>query len=277
MPPTPPHLKDRLHRIINDTDSPEGRLFDILLILSIVISSTLIVLESVESIRLIYGGILLGIQSVFLAVFTIEYALRILVAPKKRAYLFSFFGLVDLLAILPFYLTLFMPAGRLFPVIRTLRLLRLFTVFKMNRYVRESGHLLDALRASRTKITVFLVTIFFIIVIVGAMMYVVEGPPHGFVSIPESMYWAVVTVSTVGYGDISPQTTLGKLISSVLMIIGYSIIAVPTGIITSELAFASRDPGRKAAKSPQNCPHCSHGEHLPGSIYCHMCGGSLLP
>lgn len=289
-----PPWKKTISRIIYETDTPAGYAFDVMLIITILINSLLIIVESVESIRLIHGPTLLLIQYVFVAVFTVEYVLRIIVVEDRRRYLASFFGIIDLLAIVPFYVAFLFPVARLFPVLRTLRLLRLFSVFKMARYVDEAGTLMKALRASRPKITIFLATILFIIIIVGAVMYTVEGPENGFVNIPESMYWAVVTVSTVGYGDISPQTQLGKLIASFLMIVGYGIIAVPTGIITSEMTHLSRTakstpPSEEALalvlkeaigpppveKAARQCLHCGSLVPLADSLYCHRCGKPL--
>jgi len=266
--------KHKISRIIYETDTPAGYVFDVVLIISILLNSLLIIVESVESIRMVHGQAFLVAQYFFVALFTVEYILRIYVVENRRAYLTSFFGIIDLLAIVPFYLAFVFPFARLFPVLRTLRLLRLFSVFKMARYVDEAGTLVKALRASRPKIIIFLATILFIIVIVGAVMYTVEGPEHGFVDIPESMYWAVVTVSTVGYGDVSPQTDLGKLIASFLMIIGYGIIAVPTGIITSEMSRISSPQGDGLTTSG-TCAHCGGQVLLDEAFYCHRCGEAL--
>lgn len=263
--------KKRLDQIVNHTDSPEGRAFDIILIICIVLSSILIILESVENINRQFGFYLVLFQYVFLAIFTLEYLLRIVIVDNKRGYVLSFFGIIDLLAILPFYLGFFMPLGRLFPLVRTLRLLRLFSIFKMGRYVRESGALLRALKASRAKIIVFLWTVFFIVIIAGAVMYRVEGTANGFTSIPQGMYWAVVTLSTVGYGDILPQTVAGKMISSFLMIVGYGVIAVPTGIITSEMTSARALP----KTNDSFCPSCGQENHFSQASYCHQCGDKL--
>lgn len=268
------NLKHTISRIIYGTDTPAGYAFDVILIISILVNSLLIIAESVESIRLVHGQAFLFVQYFFVAVFTLEYILRIVVVENRRAYLFSFFGIIDLLAIVPFYVAFVFPFARLFPVLRTLRLLRLFSVFKMVRYVDEAGTLVKALRASRPKIIIFLVTILFIIVIVGALMYTVEGPENGFVDIPESMYWAVVTVSTVGYGDVSPQTNLGKMIASFLMIVGYGIIAVPTGIITSEMAQISSSQKGKA-ETKRQCAHCGSQTSSDDAVYCHRCGTLL--
>lgn len=262
-----------LDTIINGIDTPLGRAFDIALIFSIICSSSLIILDSVVSIHLKWGATISVIQSIFLMVFTIEFILRMLISSSKKHYIFSFYGIVDFLAIAPIYLSLLFPFGSFFPIIRTLRLLRLFSVFKMGRYIDESGALLKALKASKVKISVFLVTIVFVIVIVGALMYVIEGPENGFVNIPESMYWAVVTISTVGYGDISPQTIIGKFIASNLMLVGYGIIAVPTGIITSELTQASR--AKKNTTADISCDICGEHKHPQKARYCFKCGHQL--
>jgi len=268
----PKDWKSNLYQIINGVDTPQGRTFDIALICSISISSLLIILDSVTAIHMQWGNVISLLQSFFLVVFSVEYILRLLVTPKKRDYLLSFYGIVDFIAIAPVYLSFFISFGSFFPIVRILRLLRLFSVFKMGRYIAESGALLKALRASKTKISVFLFTLLFIIIIVGALMYTIEGPEHGFVNIPESMYWAVVTISTVGYGDISPQTELGKFLASALMLVGYGIIAVPTGIITSELAQVAKE---KPSPACQKCPVCGHSKHARGAQYCNQCGQKL--
>ncbi|WP_296561575.1 ion transporter [uncultured Acetobacterium sp.] len=268
----PKDWKQKLNQIINGFDTPLGRAFDIALICSILISCFLIIIDSIAAIHATLGGTILILQNFFLLIFTIEYCLRLIVTTKKRDYLFSFYGIVDFIAIAPIYLSFFISFGSFLPIIRILRLFRLFSIFKMGRYIDESGALLKALRASKTKISVFLFTLLFIIIIVGALMYVIEGPEHGFVSIPESMYWAIVTISTVGYGDISPQTELGKFLASALMLVGYGIIAVPTGVITSELSYVSH---KKEPRSGQSCPICGHSKHAQGSQYCNQCGKKL--
>ncbi len=289
MNQTTKEWKHTISRIMYETDTPAGYAFDVMLIVSILVNSLLIIMESVESIRLVHGQLFLYVQYFFVALFTMEYMLRIYVVENRKAYLTSFFGIIDLLAIVPFYLAFIFPFARLFPVLRTLRLLRLFSVFKMVRYVDEAGTLVKALRSSRPKIIIFLATILFIIVIVGAVMYTVEGPENGFVDIPESMYWAVVTVSTVGYGDVSPQTNPGKMIASFLMIVGYGIIAVPTGIITSEMTHISRNasadrvleiktqsaPMKEQNQTARQCVHCSSLIPLDEAVYCHLCGALL--
>jgi voltage-gated potassium channel len=268
-----PSYKRHLDIIINGIDTPLGRAFDIALILCILASSSLLIIDTVESVHLVHGSFINFLQIIFLVVFTIEYILRLLVSSSTLRYVFSFYGLIDFLSIVPIYFTFFLPIGRLFPIIRTLRLLRLFSVFKMGRYVSESDALLRAVRASRTKITVFIITVLFLVIIVGAFMYVVEGPVNGFVNIPESMYWAIVTISTVGYGDISPQSLVGKIVASALMIVGYGIIAVPTGIITSEIVIASKDS--KDPKKARICHHCGESKHPKPAHYCHQCGSAL--
>ncbi|WP_027339372.1 ion transporter [Halonatronum saccharophilum] len=263
-------IKDKLYDIIFETDTRAGKAFDILLIVTILCNSLLIILESVDIIRESYGMVIAFLGWVFIIIFTTEYILRLLVVESKIRYLLSFFGIIDLLAIMPVFFALVFPEVRFLVVVRIFRLLRMFNIFKMGRYIDESSYLLNALRASRAKITVFLVAILFIIVMVGSVMYIAEGPENGFVSIPTSMYWAVVTVSTVGYGDISPQTSIGKMISSLLMIIGYGIIAVPTGIISHELANTS-----KSKEEEKLCSNCSARAYSLDDSFCSKCGSRL--
>lgn len=262
--------KDKLNVIIFGTDTPAGKAFDIILIVTILSNSILIIIESIDSIRYTYGTLLTILGWLFIGIFAIEYLLRVIIVSKKRSYIFSFFGIIDLLAILPAFLVFILPQVRLFTVVRSLRLIRLFGILKMGRYMDESGRLLRALKASVPKIIVFLFTIIFIVIIVGSIMYVIEGPQHGFDSIPQAMYWAIVTISTVGYGDLSPQTTGGKFVSSLLMIIGYGIIAVPTGIISHELAYVDKGPGKE-----RKCPKCETGGYSIGDKFCSKCGTSL--
>ncbi|WP_350343087.1 ion transporter [Proteinivorax tanatarense] len=261
-------LKERLAEIIFGTETKAGKIFDVILVIVILSNSFLVVIESVDSIRHEYELILITLGWFFIAIFTIEYLLRVWVVDNKQSYILSFYGIIDLLAILPVYLGLFIPQLRFLVVIRILRLLRLFSILKMGRYISESSHLLLALKASRPKITVFLLTISFIILIMGSLMYIIEGPENGFVSIPESMYWAVVTVSTVGYGDISPQTPIGKLFSGLLMIVGYGIIAVPTGIISHELAQTSK-------RNTKICNSCHGRTYYEDDKFCSKCGKML--
>lgn len=263
-------LKDKLYAIIFEADTPAGKAFDIVLILTILGNSIVTISESVGALRASYGMLLAVLVWFFVVIFTIEYLLRILVVDDKKGYLLSFYGIIDLLAILPVYLGLIFPQIRFLTVIRIFRLLRLFSILKMSRYIDESSHLIRALKASRPKITVFLFTILFIVVIVGSLMYIIEGPENGFDNIPESMYWAIVTVSTVGYGDISPQTPIGKMLSSVLMIIAYGILAVPTGIVTYELAQTPFRPVKV-----KTCQKCHSDFSSEDDRYCSKCGTLL--
>lgn len=261
------NLKERIYDIIFKTDTTAGKAFDIVLIIAIFSNSILIILESVNNFKNNYAQLFSILGWIYLVMFTIEYLLRILVVRRKLGYIFSFFGIVDLLAILPIFISLFIPQAGFLRVIRIFRLLRLFSILKMGRYIEESSHLLYALKASRPKIIVFLSTSLFIIIMVGAMMYIIEGPENGFRNIPESMYWAIVTVSTVGYGDISPQTAAGKMFSSILMITSYGVLAVPTGIISHELATAAKNVG-----GIKNCAKCILKYYRIDDKYCSKCG-----
>jgi len=237
-------FRARLETIIFESDTPMGKLFDIVLLWTIVLSILLVSLESVRDIRAQYGPLLRLLEWGFTGLFTLEYLARLYAAKRPLGYAFSFYGVVDLLAITPSYLSLFVAGSQYLLAIRALRLLRVFRILKLSRYLGEASVLTDALRAGRFKITVFLFTVLTIVVIVGSVMHLVEGGQNGFTSIPTSIYWAIVTLTTVGYGDIAPRTPLGKFISSALMIVGYGVIAVPTGIVTAELTRAAyRAPG----------------------------------
>jgi len=262
----------RLHEIVFEADTPEARWFDSILIVVISLSVITVVLDSVAAISAEYGGILRVAEWMFTVIFTIEYALRLMAVRHPMRYALSFFGIVDLLALLPSYLSLLLPAGRYLLVVRILRLLRIFRVLRLGKFLSEGAVLGHALRASRHKISVFLSTVIVLVVLIGAMMYVVEGEAHGFTSIPAGMYWAVVTLTTVGYGDLAPQTTLGKMLASIVMILGYGIIAVPTGIVTAELTEARR--GR--ATTSNACPSCGSRGHLADAEFCRVCGAGLL-
>jgi len=260
----------KLHEIIFEADTFLGKLFDIVLILSIILSIIAVMLDSIASIRAGYGNILLIVEWSFTILFTIEYILRILAINIPRRYIFSFYGIVDLLAILPTYLSLFLPGTQFLLVIRVLRVLRIFRVLKFVQYLSEAKMLRQALSASRRKITVFLFTVLSVVVIVGSMMYLIEGPENGFTSIPKSIYWSIVTLTTVGYGDISPNTPLGQMLASVLMILGYGIIAVPTGIVTVEFSKL-----KETEVSTQSCPNCGSEGHDKDAAYCKFCGFKL--
>ncbi|KJS23255.1 MAG: ion transporter [Clostridiaceae bacterium BRH_c20a] len=268
------HFKDWRHRlyvIIFRADTPAGKAFDVALIISIILSTLVVLLESIETYKTDYNYIFLTLEWFFTILFTIEFILRIVSANVPKRYVASFFGIVDFASILPTYISLFIPGAHIFIVIRILRLLRLFRIFKMVRYVQESAILLTAIKASKPKITVFILTILTVCVIVGSLMYIIEGPENGYLNIPVSMYWVIVTITTVGYGDISPQTPLGQIIASALMILAYGVLAVPTGIISYEIARASM-PDKVATKV---CQNCSVEGHDPDASFCNRCGDKL--
>lgn len=255
--------------MIFEADTPAGRGFDIGLLVAILVSVVAVMLESVADIRREYGGGLRAVEWILTVLFTLEYGLRLLAVDHPWRYARSFLGLVDLLAVVPTYLALVVPEVHALMVIRAIRLLRVFRILKLSRFLGEAQLLLTALRASQRKITVFLGAIVTVVVIVGTLMYVIEGEAHGFTSIPTSMYWAVVTMTTVGYGDIAPRTALGQLLAALLMILGYGIIAVPTGIVSVELAHASR------TVSGQACPACGAEGHDADATHCKYCGAGL--
>jgi len=265
-----PGWQDRLHEVIYESDTFAGKAFDVALIVSIILSILVIILDSVAAVGSRYGALFKVAEWIFTLLFTIEYVLRIVCVRRPLRYIFSFFGVVDLVSILPTYLSLLLPGAQVFLVVRAMRLLRLFRVFKMIRFLSEADTLGKALRASIPKITVFLLTVATIVIIVASLMYVVEGPEHGFVNIPVSMYWTIVTLTTVGYGDIAPHTIMGRIIASLLMILGYGIIAVPTGIVSVELAMVT-----KKACSAQACRTCSREGHESDALYCKYCGELL--
>ncbi|MFC6631908.1 ion transporter [Microbulbifer taiwanensis] len=259
-----------LNEVIFGTDTPAGRRFDVFLIWAILISVALVLLVSVEGIAGRHGELLFALEWVFTGLFTVEYFLRIYCAVNRRQYIFSFYGIVDLLAILPSYLALLFTGASYLLVIRLLRVLRIFRVLKLVRYLRDANILLRSLGLARRKILVFYASVLVMCVIFGALMFVVEGPKHGFTSIPKSIYWAIVTITTVGYGDISPQTSIGQGIAAMTMLIGYSIIAVPTGIVTAELATELRHD-----RTLHRCDNCSRAGHDRDAEYCKHCGYKL--
>jgi voltage-gated potassium channel len=267
--PTRAPWRDKGYIIIFQHGTPPGRTFDIILLTSILLSVLAVILESVPSIRARYGPYFDTVEWIFTGLFTIEYVARLVTAKNARHYAFSFFGIVDLLAVAPIYLSLLFAVEHSYTVVRSLRLLRVFRILKLSEYVGEAVALRVALQASARKITVFLLAVLTIVIIVGAMMYQVEGEANGFTSIPVGMYWAIVTVTTVGYGDISPHTVPGRMLASLLMTIGYGIIAVPTGIVTFEFARAS------AAKLSRVCPACGLSPHDPDALCCKRCGAQL--
>ena len=257
-----------LYRIIFESDSPVGKWFDIILILSIFISVIVVMLDSVESINAVYGGLFLSMEWFFTVLFTLEYLLRIFCARKPVKYAASFFGIIDLLAVLPTYLSLLIPGSQYLLVIRILRVLRVFRVLKLAKFLGESEMLLQALRASRRKIAIFLFTVLTLVVVLGSLMYVIESRENGFTSIPRSIYWAIVTLTTVGYGDIHPKTGLGQALAAVIMLLGYGLIAVPTGIITVEASTLRQ-------KSSRTCAGCGSKNHESDAVFCKYCGERL--
>lgn len=268
-PPPAPPWKQRLHEIIFEADTAGGRAFDLTLLVAILLSVAAVLLESMAGIRDRYGPALHALEWAFTLTFSVEYVLRLLAVARPGQYARSFFGIVDLMAILPTYLALLFPATQSLMVIRAIRLLRVFRILKLGRFLADAEVLLQALRASRRKITVFFGGLLTLILIMGTLMYLIEGEASGFTSIPRSMYWAVVTLTTVGYGDIVPQTTLGRLLASVVMILGYSIIAVPTGIVSVEMHHASRPV------TTQHCGSCAAYGHDADARHCKYCGAAL--
>ncbi|MGD9045835.1 MAG: ion transporter [Desulfobacterales bacterium] len=260
----------KVHEVIFEADTPAGKWFDVLLILSILVSVVMVMMDSVSTIQKSYGPFLLAGEWFFTILFTIEYILRLISVGRPLAYTTSFYGVVDLLAILPTYLSIMIPGAQYLLVIRILRVLRIFRILKLVQYLGEARLLTQALRASRRKITVFLFVVLTLVTIFGSLIYLIEDPKDGYTSIPKSIYWSIVTLTTVGYGDISPKTNLGQLLSALIMIIGYGIIAVPTGIVTVELTQAF---GRKI--STQACLECSAEGHDTDAKFCKYCGARL--
>lgn len=261
----------RVYRIVFDADTLAGRVFDVVLSLAIVLSVAVVMLESVASIRARHGDVLRSLEWGVTVLFTIEYVLRLVIVQRPHRYALSFYGLVDLLALVPTYASLLVPGAQSLLVVRMLRLLRVFRVLKLGRYLDEASTLRTALWASRRKIAVFVLFIFTLVIVLGALMYLVEGGQSGFTSIPRSVYWAVVTLTTVGYGDISPVTPLGQFLASVIMLMGYGILAVPTGIVTVEIANATRP-----APSPDVCPRHPSLVHEADARVCRRCATPLV-
>jgi len=262
-------FKERIKIIIFGTDTWAGKMFDMVLIISIVLSVVTVLLDSVAEFNQQYGHIFSIAEWTFTIMFTVEYLLRIFSIRRAFSYIFSFFGIIDLLAILPTYLSYFIPGSEVFVVIRVLRVLRIFRVLKLVQFMGEGDLLLKAMIASRRKIFIWLFFVMNIVIIVGSIMYLIEGGKAGFDSIPRSIYWAIVTLTTVGYGDILPQSSLGQTFASFIMILGYSIIAVPTGIVTAEITFAAKDPNK------QRCIVCGKEELANDAKFCSQCSAKL--
>lgn len=262
--------RKRLYHVIFEADTPEGKAFDVALLWAIILSVIVVFLESILTLKQKFGNIFYILEWFFTILFSIEYILRLLCVNRAFRYARSFYGVVDLLAILPTYISLIITGSQYLLVIRILRLLRVFRIFKLTHFITQADVLKRALIASRLKIIVFLFVVLSIVVIIGALMYVIEGPENGFTSIPTSIYWTIVTLTTVGYGDISPQTPIGQFLASLVMLTGYAIIAVPTGIVSVELAEATR----KGVKV-RECPSCLREGHDIDAIYCKYCGKNL--
>jgi voltage-gated potassium channel len=263
-------IKERLHQVIFEADTTAGRAFDVALLIAIGISVIVVVLESVPSIQRAYGFEFLCIEWGVTILFTVELLLRMYCVERPFAYATSFFGIVDILSIVPSFLGLLLPGMHQLSVIRVMRLLRVFRILKVARYVGASELLIESLRASRQKIILFMFAVSSIVVVIGALMHLVEGPESGFTDIPTGMYWAVVTLTTVGFGDITPLTPLGRMVASLVMIMGYGIIAVPTGIFSAEYVRLSRE-----GVSTKACNQCGRSDHLIDALYCRVCGGTL--
>ncbi|PSW07435.1 ion transporter [Photobacterium lipolyticum] len=263
-------LRQKIYEVIFGTDTRAGQNFDIVLILAILSSELILVLSSVTHIQEQYSDILFYGEWVFTLLFTVEYLLRLYSSPKPLAYARSFFGVIDLIAILPVYLALMIPGAHYLLIIRLIRVLRIFRVLKLARYLKDSNILLRALLQSQRKILVFFSSVFILVTVFGALIFVIEGPDNGFTSIPQSIYWAIVTITTVGYGDLVPHTFLGKAVASMTMLLGYSILAVPTGIITAELSQEM-----KAQRELIRCMNCTRGGHESDAKFCKNCGSEL--
>jgi voltage-gated potassium channel len=265
--------RKKLFNVIFEADTPAGKAFDIALLVLILLSIAIVMLQSVPSINAVHGQLLLVLEWVITILFTIEYLLRLIAVKQPVRYMRSFYGMIDLLAILPTYLSLVLPQSRFLLVIRALRLMRAFRVFELSHFVSEGVNIVQALKASAQRILVFLAFMVLMAIIMGSMIYIVENPLNDkFSSIPQSVYWAIVTITTVGYGDIAPVTPLGKLLASFIMLLGYAIIAVPTGIVTVEL---TRSNVREAPSESRSCPGCGAGTHAPDAVYCKYCGHIL--
>ncbi|MEC8646022.1 MAG: ion transporter [Candidatus Latescibacterota bacterium] len=263
--------RQRLHEVIFEADTAGGKAFDLTLIVCIALSIIVVMLDSIQELHDQHGSLLYAAEWVFTLLFTAEYLLRLLSVGRPLRYALSFYGIVDFLSIVPTYLSIFVPGTQYILVNRYSRVLRIFRIFKLSQYVGEARQLTRALHSSRRKIMIFYFTVIHIVVIVGAMMYLIEGRENGFTSIPRSIYWAIVTITTVGYGDIAPQTNVGQAVAAFLMITGYAILAVPTGIVTAEWAMQNR----QRIISTQSCPQCSSEGHDADAKFCKHCGADM--
>jgi len=261
----------RLHEIIYESNTTAGKAFDVSLLILIIASIFIVMLDSINKWHLHYGHFFLTLEWIFTFLFTIEYLLRLISIKKPLSYIVSFLGIVDLLAIIPSYLSIFFVGAHSLLVFRALRLLRVFRIFKLTHFLSEMQFLGSAVKGSLRKITIFMFIVLSLVIILGSIMYMIEKGQNGFSSIPDSIYWAIVTITTVGYGDISPATPLGKFVASIIMLMGYGIIAVPTGIVTTEMALAAK----KKEQKNEVCPRCGKGGHDADAKYCKNCGEAL--
>ena len=277
-----PPWRGQLYDILFEVDTNRfAKVFDVLLILAILASVLVVMLDSVEGIVERHGRLLHAAEWVFTILFTLEYAGRLASVESKRRYALSFFGIIDLLAIVPTYLSLLLPGTRFLAIIRVLRVLRVFRVLKLVRYLGEARTLARAMAASRYRITVFLITVLTLVVILGSIMYLIEGAEAGFTSIPVSVYWAVVTLTTVGFGDITPNTPVGQILAAIIMLMGYGLIAVPTGIVSVEMVYAAHSQGRSAGGAVGSagdmvCSSCRTAGHESDARFCKTCGGTVI-
>ncbi len=270
---TPSNWKSRLHEIIYEADTPLGKWFDILLFFLIIVSVVLVMLESVKEIDEKYHTVLLTLEWIITILFTVEYIARVISIKKPFKYIFSFYGIIDFVSTIPLYVSYIIAGSQVLLAIRAFRLLRIFRILKLVKFLGEASQLNRALKASRAKIAVFIYAVLILCVIMGTFMYLIEDDEAGFTSIPRSIYWAVVTLTTVGYGDIAPQTTLGQLIATIVMILGYGIIAVPTGIVTVE--FSKTGEKNNVHVNTQSCPSCSKEGHRDDATHCFNCGSEI--
>ncbi|MBN2535189.1 MAG: ion transporter [Spirochaetales bacterium] len=263
-------FREKLYIIIFESDTNSGKLFDVLLLVFIILSVLAVLLNSVDKLRQDYESFFLFVEWFFTIIFTLEYIIRIFCARNRFKYIRSFFGIIDFLAILPSYILRFVAGMPAFTFIRVFRLLRIFTIFKLGRFIGQANFLLNALKSGFRKIIVFTGSVLVIVVIMGSLMFLVEGPENGFVNIPKSMYWAIVTLTTVGYGDLAPKTVLGQTIASVIMLLGYGIIAVPTGILSAEIAISF-----KSREGTRVCSGCGKSCLDEEAVFCKYCGEKL--
>ena len=272
---SPGPARDATYRVIFEAETRKGKLFDLALIFAILTSVTVVMLDSVPEIAGEYHGLLRISEWVFTILFTIEYVARLWCVVSRKKYALSFFGLIDLFAVIPTYLSVLLPGGEVLAVVRILRVLRVFRILKLVQYIGEAEVLVATLKASRFKIVVFLITVMSIVVVIGSIIYLIEGPENGFTSIPRGLYWSVVTLTTVGYGDVTPQTPIGQGLAAMLMVLGYALIAVPTGLFSAEFVQQNEFQKRASKVPVRSCPGCGSLEKDHQAGYCRYCGQKL--